>query len=190
MRPSPLRQPPARGRQRGIALIVGMVILVVLALLGMSAYSVATQDERIAGNTRDHARALDAAETMLRECEAYIQNYQQNNNNQPLAFTQPATVAGMVAAPTPGNPFQGDLPYANWPTAYTLPTSKWPRNNWSLPPECIAEEFDLPNTDAGVHRATQAVGTTPPLHVARITAVGFGVSSSTQVTVISYYSFY
>ena len=172
--------------QRGVALIVGMVILVVLALLGVSAYSVATQDERLAGNARDHARAVDAAESVLRECEYYIQNYQKSTGNA-LVFSNSN---GMELAPTSGAGWQGDLDPGSWHSAYALPAGKMSTMNWSKTPQCIAEEFDLPNSDTGVHRATQAAGSQPPMKVARITAVGYGVNPSTKVTLISYFSFF
>lgn len=55
--------------QAGAVLVVGLIFLVLLTLIGVTAYSVATQEERMAGNARDRLRAFEAAEEALRACE-------------------------------------------------------------------------------------------------------------------------
>ncbi len=178
---------PAPTTQRGVALIIGLVILVVLALLGASAYSVATQDERIAGNARDHARAMDAAESMLRDCEHYVQN------TAGLVFDSSGGPGGMFIAPAAGQPWLGDVPTAWTGSTYALPAAKFMAaqaggSQWSQSPQCIAEEFDLVSTGqviapAGVPR------TTPSLRAARITARGYGLNPNTVVTLVSTVAF-
>jgi type IV pilus assembly protein PilX len=59
-------------RQGGAVLVVGLIFLALLTLIGVTAFSVATQEERMAGNTRDRLRAFEAAEAALRECEGYL----------------------------------------------------------------------------------------------------------------------
>jgi len=63
---------PAPGLQRGAALVVGLIFLSMLSLMGVAAYMVATQEERMAGNTRDRIRAFEAAEAALRDCESLL----------------------------------------------------------------------------------------------------------------------
>lgn len=58
--------------QRGSALITGLVFLVVLTLLGLSASSGAIQRELIARNIRDENLALQAAEAALQAAENWI----------------------------------------------------------------------------------------------------------------------
>ncbi len=163
---------PPRARQRGVALIIGLVILVVLALLGASAYSVATQDERIAGNARDHARAMDAAETMLRDCENFIKT------NSP-AFD--GSVPGMVAAPPAGSSWAAENPNT-WTTGPTRGLTNAVNADWNSaqPPQCIAEGFTVP----------PLTGKTVPVKVAHVTARGYGLNRGTVVTLVSYYSFF
>jgi type IV pilus assembly protein PilX len=60
------------GRQRGAALVVGLIFLSMLSLMAVAAYMVATQEERMAGNTRDRLRAFEAAEASLRDCESLL----------------------------------------------------------------------------------------------------------------------
>ena len=169
-------------RQRGIALVVGLVILVILALLGTTAYSVATQEERMAGNARDHARAFQAAELALRECE-----------NQVLKgpiFAAPgsAIVPGMLTAPTNGT-WTGDSKPSTW-QAYARPPKTWTPANFNLngegptAPVCIAEDFE---------RGTKLNwSTTKTLiqHSARVTAVGYGITTGAKVTLVSYVNYF
>jgi type IV pilus assembly protein PilX len=58
--------------QRGAVLVVGLIFLALLTLIGVTAFSVATQEERMAGNARDRLRAFEAAEVALRQCEGLI----------------------------------------------------------------------------------------------------------------------
>jgi hypothetical protein len=170
-------------RQRGVALIIGLVILVVLALLGVSAYSVATQDERIAGNARDHARAQDAAETMLRACEYYIQTANP-------AFD--GSVPGMYPAPAPGGVWIGEstTPWPTSVTTYQLPSASAINPEWSQPPQCLVEEYPLSNNDKGVAPGGLPNQQQGSIRVAHVAARGFGLSRNTQVTLVSYFAFY
>ena len=62
-----LTQHGKRANQRGAVLVVGLIFLAMLSLMGVAAYSVATQEEKMAGNTRDKLRAFEAAEASLRD---------------------------------------------------------------------------------------------------------------------------
>ena len=167
---------PAPRPQQGIALIVGLVILVILALLGTTAYSVATQEERMAGNARDHARAFEAAEFALRFCETQVKN---NPVFQPVA-TAPAG-AGFLAAPTNGQ-WTGDGPIAAWSQYAVAPTNF--TGDAAQPPICIAEDFQK-----GVKLDPSSPLKLIP-HTARVTAVGYGITSGANVTLVSYYNYF
>jgi len=52
-----LSKPNQRSNQRGAVLVVGLIFLAMLTLMGVAAYSVATQEEKMAGNSRDRLRA-------------------------------------------------------------------------------------------------------------------------------------
>jgi len=178
--------PHSRRRQRGVALIVGLVILVVLALLGVSAYSVATQDERIAGNARDRALAMDAAETMLRYCENLIQGG---------TLFDGSTNGFLMAPTTPGTLWLGDQPGA-WTgnNVYALTTAQASAINpaWAAPPQCIAEQFPPGSITPPLGPGGMPVGAlgngTSSLNVARVTAHGYGQNPNTAVTLVSYIS--
>jgi type IV pilus assembly protein PilX len=60
-------------RQSGVALITGLIFLVVLTMIGVTAARMATLEERMSGNMRDRAIAMQAAEMALRDAERDIQ---------------------------------------------------------------------------------------------------------------------
>ncbi|MFT5452555.1 MAG: type IV pilus assembly protein PilX [Enterobacterales bacterium] len=59
-------------QQQGVALVIGLILLVVMTLLGVSATSTALMEEKMAGNMRDLELALHAGETGLRDAELWI----------------------------------------------------------------------------------------------------------------------
>lgn len=60
--------------QRGSALIVSLLILIVMTLLGLSAMGGSGMQEKMAGNNRDLTLAFQAAEAALRNGETYYEN--------------------------------------------------------------------------------------------------------------------
>jgi type IV pilus assembly protein PilX len=62
-------------RQGGAILIVTLLFLVILTMLGVTAMTGTTMEERMAGNTRDAQLALQAAEAALRDARRDINNY-------------------------------------------------------------------------------------------------------------------
>ncbi|HSH29209.1 MAG TPA: PilX N-terminal domain-containing pilus assembly protein [Thiohalobacter sp.] len=87
-------------RQRGAALIVSLLLLLIMTLLGVSAMQTTTLQERMAGNTRDRAVALQAAEYALRDAETVIDGLSDTGT-----FTGTNGLYGETdAAPDPGAP--------------------------------------------------------------------------------------
>lgn len=58
--------------QRGATLITGLIFLVVLTLIGVTAARMSSLEERMAGNLRDRSLAMQAAELALRDAERDI----------------------------------------------------------------------------------------------------------------------
>jgi type IV pilus assembly protein PilX len=71
MKPTFIRQP---SRQRGAALLTGLIFMVILTLLGITAARMAGLEERMSGNMRDRSLAMQAAERALRDAEQDIKN--------------------------------------------------------------------------------------------------------------------
>lgn len=63
-------------RQRGLALVMGMLILIVLSILGITALSMTTLQETMTGNLRDQELAFQSAETALRDAERQLAGMQ------------------------------------------------------------------------------------------------------------------
>lgn len=61
------RTPAASRYQRGTALIMSLVILLILTILGVTAMGTATLEERMAGNTQETNKAFQAAESGLNQ---------------------------------------------------------------------------------------------------------------------------
>jgi type IV pilus assembly protein PilX len=64
--------PSSRVSQRGSALGVSLIFLVLLTLLGLTAMQDTGLQERMAGNARDKDMALQAGEAALRDAEAFL----------------------------------------------------------------------------------------------------------------------
>lgn len=60
--------------QRGTALVMTLVILLLLTMLGITAINTSTLEERMAGNTKDQNLSFQAAETALRAAETWVQS--------------------------------------------------------------------------------------------------------------------
>jgi type IV pilus assembly protein PilX len=92
-------------RQRGVVLAVGLVILVVMTLLGVTAMRSSTVEEIMAGNLKDRNIAFQGAEAALRAGEAALQS---GTTTASTALPNPATWDGQSPAAT------GALDTAGW----------------------------------------------------------------------------
>ena len=61
------------GRQKGVALIVALILLVVMTLLGLSGVRMVAFEERMTSNSYDRGLAFEGAEAALRAGEAAAQ---------------------------------------------------------------------------------------------------------------------
>ena len=60
--------------QEGVVLVIGLIFLLIMTLIGVSAIQTTTLDEKMAGNSRDRSLAFQAAEAALRDAEQDIWN--------------------------------------------------------------------------------------------------------------------
>jgi type IV pilus assembly protein PilX len=81
----------AQRRQRGAALVVALIMLLVMTVLGITAMQVTRMEERMAGNSRDINLAFQASEAGLRDAEARIRTLL-----WPVTFCTAAPCAGRV----------------------------------------------------------------------------------------------
>jgi len=178
----------SRQRQSGAVLVVGLIFLVLLTLIGVTAYNVATQEERMSGNTRDRAVAFEAAERALRDCEEYL-----GSPLPPKGSSNGSLDPGMYKIDLPSSP------------PATLPPDVWQTLNWNTatnvvgnsgtarfvtisgtagPGKCIVEEV------TPVVRQRASIRAELPIQqdtAFMITARGVGINPNTQVFLQSYY---
>jgi type IV pilus assembly protein PilX len=164
--------------ERGVALIIGLIILAVLSLIGVAAFSVSTQEERMAGNSRDRIRAFEAAEAALRDCENFA------TTNALFDGTD-----GSYTAPLPPlQPFTEQIQQiTDWtsPGGFTIrsvPTGTIQNPEWSQQPMCVVEQFQVQSKPIQLGSAVQTTA------IAHVTAQGYGTNKKTVVQLETYYA--
>lgn len=165
--------------QSGAALVMGMIVLVLLTLLGLTALGTSLLEERMAANARDRIRAFQAAEAALRFCESAVTPTAVFDNSNGLY--QPA--AGGAAPRWETVDWKSDTAVKKYPG--TLPLIDVVNN-----PRCIAERLDTVITEqpgaAESRRAGLPVETERIYRHYRVTARGVGVSERTVVMLQSH----
>lgn len=131
------RQSNRLGRERGSALAIALIFLLLMTLLGVSAMRSSNMQERMAGNLRDRNMAFQSAEAALRAGETWllgIANQQAADLNNPITDTvNPANWDGVAPAPT-GTVGALDAQLADDPDFYVGPPSLR-RVGITLPPD-------------------------------------------------------
>jgi len=166
--------------ERGIALIVGLVILAVLSLIGIAAFSITTQEERMAGNSRDRMRAFELAEAALRDCENTVQT-----KGTAIFGASPGMYLGPAASSLPS--ITEGTTESWWQTpANVHQVTTGLGSDMAFPPSCVAEWITLyPNSGYTVSSPQNSASA---VNIAHITAHGYGLNQNTVVRLESYYS--
>jgi len=174
--PAALRRADGR-REHGAVLVVGLVFLLLMTLIGVIAFSVARQEERMAGNTRDRLRAFEAAEQALRECERHLSGLL-----PPVVSADGSADPGMYAAPAVDK--------------VPAEKEKWETIAWDAEPtrrltglaevaeqpRCIAQQIGRGRSGDASLRAEAAP---VPATAYRVTGRGVGVNRGTVVVLQS-----
>lgn len=91
-------------KQKGVVLLVCLVMLLLLTVIGLASMSASTLQERMAGGARDYNLAFQAAEASLRVGEAYVRQQVEASVNPielfPEATDCPEVTAAQWSAPT------------------------------------------------------------------------------------------
>ncbi len=170
-RAAPVRRLRGPEHQRGLVLIVALIMLGVISLLAISSVRNAASTETVAGNVRTTELATQAAEIALRHCEASVLETLSAASGAPAAY--PTTFnSGNILSPASAARWQN---MANWDSttsaAYVLPLTMvnqpgMATTTYKRPPECMVEPLPVMPAGAG------AVLSTSTSFV--ITARGFG----------------
>lgn len=103
---------PQRRQQKGIALVVALVLLVIMTLVGLNSMRSVTLEERMTGHTLDRSLSFQAAEAALREAEAFVEA------NKPSPAPLSACVSGICGSPSPTDtPRWLDSAFSSWRAA-------------------------------------------------------------------------
>ena len=165
-----------RSNQRGAVLIVGLIFLAMLTVMGVAAYSVSTQEEKMAGNSRDRMRAFEAAEASLRDCEAILGGL--------AGLPSFNGTGGMYTAPavTQVPAFEA----INWRTDSAVRVLATAMSDVSVQPRCIVEELlvlEAKPADGALSGPQQRAEE----RVYRVSATGYGANITTTAMVQSTY---
>lgn len=192
-------------RQKGVSLVVSLVMLVPVLLLGISATQLALQGEKASRNDRDFQIAFQAAEAALIDAEldienspdiarsrselfsetgqqAFVEGCGAGNNNVSLGLCARAAEGGAPAWLTvdfleTGPASARTVPYGRF-TGKVLPVGEG-----ALParlPRYIIETLIY-------NRPGEIAESTGKTHFYRVTALGFGARDTTRVVLQTFY---
>lgn len=143
-------------REAGAVLVTGLIFLAVLTILGVTSARMSSLEERMTGNMRDRAVAMQAAELALRDAEQDI-----NLSYLPGASRDASGTVSCGTA-TPATTDDGICDMSGTMPSYTITTITWPQfndvNNLSQTPPPLDMSLDaLPSIKYG------AVTLAPPI---------------------------
>ncbi|QTN29283.1 pilus assembly protein [Rhodoferax sp. AJA081-3] len=104
--------------QKGVALIISLILLLVMSLLGVAAIRGIAMEERMAGQTYDRSLAFQATESALREAEALVEG----KPADPVG-SGCAVVSGLMLCSTPlasDTPRWMNSSFSDWKDATTV----------------------------------------------------------------------
>lgn len=175
-------QPP-RNRQQGVALIMALAFLVILTIIGVTALSTTSLQEKMAGNVQDKNTAFQAAESALREAESVVEAWPSKPD-----FT--LNVNGLYTPQPAGtDPWWVNMDWTD--TAKVLPYSSTIAEVSQMPAYIIEDLGSLAGSTAGT--GSLVTGFAPPAATSggasmyRITAHGVGRTDSAVAEVQSVY---
>lgn len=190
--------------QKGVSLVVSLLMLIVVMLLGLSATQIALQSEKASRNDRDRQIAFQAAEAALLDAEMDIENSPDPTRSRSVIFRADKTDA-FISGCSRGNanPFLGLCAQAGegavpaWlaidflnhaPDAASVPFGKFTGQTFqfgkgSLPARLPRYIIELMTYNAPGESAEQASRS----YFYRVTAIGFGMRDTTLVVVQSFY---
>ncbi|WP_294771657.1 PilX N-terminal domain-containing pilus assembly protein [uncultured Rhodoferax sp.] len=106
-------------KEKGVALIISLIILVIMTILGMSAIRLVTSEERMATNTYDRGLAFQATESTLKSIEELIEA------EKPTPTSGCAVAGSIMACSAPAassTPRWLDSGFTSWQNGTTIGT--------------------------------------------------------------------
>lgn len=186
-----------RARQRGVTLVVVLVLLIASAFLGVSAAVIALQTEKASRGDRDRQIAFQAAEAALIDAQRDIETANTASSSRALVMGSDSAL-GFPSNEQPGvcNPSSDSSGFGlcNQPVlgaalsnaSLSVPYGQFTGQKFTsgqpglpaIPPRYVIEL--VPYVQAGANVQTQSFGY-------RISAIGFGTNANTQVVLQVFY---
>ena len=164
---TPLAYAPRHQAERGIVLVIALILLVIISLLAVTSLRNAGSSESVAGNVRTTELATQAADIALRHCESSaikITKLIANDSDTSAQATYPTTlVEANVQRVSTADQWKSVTNWDSTTTAVFVLPSDLVGNTatYQRPPECMVESL------------TGVTPTGPPASFV-ITARGFG----------------
>jgi type IV pilus assembly protein PilX len=179
----------AQQRQRGMALITAMLLLLVVTIMALSMFRSYGVQERLAGNTRDKQRAINAAIAAQQYAESLLASGAAPATGVCPAGLLPSTNGGQVCSVTAPLPDFTQVPWTSG-NVYTQFTSNQINNvsNVILSAGTADQSGQSASyvqapafyiTDLGINAGS------PPGEVYQVDALGYGGTASTIAVVES-----
>ena len=171
--------------QHGVALITGLIFMVVLTLIAITAARMAGLEERMSGNMRDRSLAVQAAEMALRDAERDIRGGAGTTRTPPISG-----LTNFVSACTNGLCYNGNLGNANGVDWNVTPV--WSTLSMTAAPSVAYSDFTNADVTLMTHLSAlpryiiegirkMPPGNGSPVHYYRITVRAQGVNPNTVV---------
>lgn len=180
----------SRAAQNGVALITGLIFLVLLTIIGVTAMQTTMLEEKMAGNLRDENLAFQAAEAALRAGESYLQGAAVGpflTVKNAAGLYQPALSSTTewwetsdIWTAAASRAYTGTLSGVSSPPRYIVEDVSF-RTQCTKPGVC--QNIPLPKTAGG----SLKFGAVADIGLYRVTARGTGGTTETTIVLQSYY---
>ena len=200
MRPPKMRRFPVAGhRQRGVTLVIVLMLLVIVTLLGVGAARIALLGERTTRNERDYQIAWQAAEAALMDAQFDIRGPNSSVNQRVALFNESNTSVFLPGCntsaanrglcwPSEGKPVWATVDFlnegANAPTvAYgTFTGRSFDSGDAGVKPARVPRYMIEVVRDQTPMGSAASNNTTKPAPIMyRVTSMGFGPREDVQV---------
>jgi type IV pilus assembly protein PilX len=176
---------PVRRRERGAVLVVGLVMVLLISIIGLSAIRGSNLQEAIAGNMRERNLAFQAAESALRLGEGAIADTKKRpliNDRNGLYNDTYKTPASSILS----------FASADWISAEKVTIAALDLAYVKRPPSYVVEQLD-PDLGAGAAMEGSAIDVegmqnTGDITPYRVTARGFGAGENSVKTLQTSYN--
>ncbi len=187
-----MKQPKYAHRQSGVVLITAMLLLIVVTIMALSMFRSYGVEERLAGNTRDKQRAINAAVSAQQYAEFQLASGATPGSAACAAGILPSGIE--VCTPPPGPAI--DFTVLPWAAGVTY--TQFTNTPVGLVSNVLkangAGTYDTPTLAASYVQAPYfyitdlgptALGVVPIGEIYQVDAVGYGGSSNTVAVVES-----